>query len=233
MGKSVIQMGWKAAAPSTRLPPLRAVASCDDLFGDGKGSMPVGVLLRQLGAEVAGGRVDVDLALAQPAFEFGVAGLDVVRRIAGHDDDEVGLGRARQLAHLDGGFGKALGQPLEVVNELRALLQVEERDGCLRAPCGSARPRWECASATTGSAGSICSVARFSSVKAGRTSVSPGRRRSGLSLPNCRIDIVVGDARKGRGQRNARRGKARRQETAPPRQRPSPGAGSSSPDRPA
>ena len=92
-----------------------------------KGAVPVGVLLGQLGAEVAGGGVDVDLALAQAAFELGVAGLDVMRRIAGHDDDEVGLRRAGQLAHLGGGLGKALGQPLEIVNELGALLLVEER----------------------------------------------------------------------------------------------------------
>ena len=102
-------------------------ASHDRLLGHAEGAVPVGVFLGQLGAEVAGGGVDVDLALAEAAFKLGVAGLDVVRRVAGHDDDEVRLGRAGQLAHLRGGFRKALGQPLEVVDELRALLLVEER----------------------------------------------------------------------------------------------------------
>ena len=89
--------------------------------------MPLGIFLGQLGAEVARGGVDVDLALAEPAFKFGVAGLDRMSRVAGHDDDKVGLGRAGQLAHLDRGLRKALGQALEVVNELGALLLVEER----------------------------------------------------------------------------------------------------------
>ena len=88
--------------------------------------MPVGVLLRQLGAEVARGRVDVDLALAQAAFKLGVAGLDGVGRVAGHDDDKVGLGRAGQFADLHRGLREALGQPLEVVDELGALFLVEQ-----------------------------------------------------------------------------------------------------------
>ena len=70
----------------------------DDLFSDTKCTVPIGVLLGELGAEVAGGGVDVDLALGEPALEFGVAGLDVVRRVAGDDDDEVLLGRTRKLA---------------------------------------------------------------------------------------------------------------------------------------
>ena len=90
-------------------------------------AVTVGVFLCQLGAEVAGSGVNIDLALGQAAGKLGVAGLDVVRRVAGNDDDEVGVGRARQLAHLGRRFRKALGQPLEIVDELRALLQVEER----------------------------------------------------------------------------------------------------------
>ena len=70
------------------------------LLGDVESFVAIGVLLRQLGAEVAGGGVDVDLALGEAAFKLGVAGLDGVRWIAGDDDDEVGFGGAGQLAHL-------------------------------------------------------------------------------------------------------------------------------------
>ncbi len=89
--------------------------------------MLVGILLCQLGAEVAGGGVDVDFALGEAAGKLGVAGLDVVRGIAGDDDDEVGVGRAGELADLGGGFREALGEALEIVDELRALLLIEER----------------------------------------------------------------------------------------------------------
>ena len=43
-------------------------------------------------------------------------------------------------------------------------------------------------SATTGSSGLIARVASSSSVKAARTSVKPGSRKSGLSMPKRRID---------------------------------------------
>ena len=84
--------------------------------------MPIRVLLGQFGAEVAGSGVDVDLALAEAAFKLGVAGLDVMGRVAGHHDHKVSLSRARQLAHLGRGLRKALSQALEVVDELGALL---------------------------------------------------------------------------------------------------------------
>jgi len=48
-------------------------------------------------------------------------------RVAGDDDDEVGLGRAGKLTHLDGGLWEAFGQPLEVVNKFCAFAQIEER----------------------------------------------------------------------------------------------------------
>ena len=117
----------EGVAPSTgfrRCVDRRPATACSVTL---KGSVPVGVFLRELGAEVAGGGVDVDLALGQAAFKLGVAGLDVVRRVAGDNDDEVGVGSAGQFAHLGGGLGKALGQPLEVVDELGALLLIEER----------------------------------------------------------------------------------------------------------
>src|SRR5581483_6756590 len=99
----------------------------DDLFRDLESAMPVGVLLRQFGAEVARCRVDVDLALGEPALEFRIAGFDVMRGVAGHDDDEVSLGSSGELAHLDGSFRKALGEALEIVDELWAFLLIEER----------------------------------------------------------------------------------------------------------
>ena len=89
--------------------------------------MAICVFLCELGAEVAGGGVDVDLALGEAAGKLGVAGLDVMRGIAGNDDDKVGVGRAGKLADLHGGFGKALGEALEVVDELGALFLIEER----------------------------------------------------------------------------------------------------------
>ena len=88
--------------------------------------MLVGVLLRQLGAEVAGGGVNVDFALGEAAFELGVAGLDVMRGIAGNDDDEVGVGGTGKFADLGCGIGKALGEALEIVDEFRAFFLIEE-----------------------------------------------------------------------------------------------------------
>jgi len=71
--------------------------------------MPVRVLFGQLSAEVAGCGIDVDLALAQAAFEFGVACLDGVSGVAGHDEDEVALGGSGQFADLGGRLREALG----------------------------------------------------------------------------------------------------------------------------
>ncbi len=87
--------------------------------------MAIGVFFRELGAEVSGGGVDVDFALGEAAGKFCVAGLDVVRGIAGDDDDEVGIGCAAEFADFDGRFGKAFGEALEIVNELGAFFLVE------------------------------------------------------------------------------------------------------------
>ncbi len=96
------------------------------LFGSGECAVAVGVFFCQLGAEVAGGGVDVDFALGEAAFKFGVAGLDGVGGVAGDDDDEVGSRLPGEFAHLDGGFREALGEALEIVDELGAFLQIEE-----------------------------------------------------------------------------------------------------------
>ena len=99
----------------------------DGLFRGAECSMPIGIFPGQFGTEVAGGRVDIDLALAQSAGDLGVAGRDGVSRVACLDDDEVGLIRTYQLANLGSRLRKSLGQPLEVVNKLSAFPQVEER----------------------------------------------------------------------------------------------------------
>ena len=70
----------------------------DDFVGDGEGAVFGCVLFGELDAEVAGGEVDVDLALGEAAGEFCVAGLDVMRGIAGDDDEEVGVGGAGEVA---------------------------------------------------------------------------------------------------------------------------------------
>ena len=70
--------------------------------------MPLGILLGQFGAEVARGRVDVDLALAQAALELGVAGFDVVRRVAGHNNHKV----ASAAPASSRTFAAASGNPL-------------------------------------------------------------------------------------------------------------------------
>src|ERR1019366_7919727 len=88
---------------------------------------PVGVFLRQLAAEVSGSGVDVDFALAEPAFKLRVAGLDVVRGVSGHHDYEIALSGSAQLMNLGNGVRKTLGQALEVVDKLRTLLLIEER----------------------------------------------------------------------------------------------------------
>ena len=154
--------------------------------------------------------VDVDLALAQPALEFGVAGLDVMRRIAGHNDHEIAFGRAGQLAHLGRRFREALGEPLEVVDEFRALLLVEERPvvfalfAAQLAHIGNAQrhngQRW-----INLQRGKILIRKRRAYIgQSGQAQV----RLVGAELPH---RVVVGNARKGRGQRDPRRLEARRQ----------------------
>ena len=107
--------------------PLRGSALRTASIGYLKRLVPVRILLRQFAAEVSRRRIDVDLALAQTPFELRIARLDVVRRIARHHDDEITLGRTRQLVNLRDRVRKAFRQPLEVVDKLRALLLVEER----------------------------------------------------------------------------------------------------------
>ena len=80
--------------------PAARVGFCDGFFGDGKGAVLVGVFLGQLGAEVAGGGVDVDFALGEAAGKLGVAGLDGMGGIAGDDDDEVGIRQRRRVRGL-------------------------------------------------------------------------------------------------------------------------------------
>src|ERR1700686_2986862 len=94
----------------------------DSLLGNAECAVAIGILFGKLGAEVACGGIDVDLAFAEAAFKLGVAGFDVVRRVAGDDDDQVGFGSTSEFARFGGGFRKALGEPLEVVDEFCALL---------------------------------------------------------------------------------------------------------------
>src|SRR5205814_577864 len=68
-----------------------------------------------------------DFALAEPAFKLGIAGLDVMRRIARHHNHEVAFRGSGELMNSADRFRKALAQALEIVNELRTLLLVEER----------------------------------------------------------------------------------------------------------
>src|SRR5947209_1644998 len=80
-------------------------------LGNPEGAVALSILFGQLGPEVPRSPVYVDLAFAQSPRKLGVARLDVMGRIAGHDDHEVSLGRSRQLPHLRRSLGEALRQP--------------------------------------------------------------------------------------------------------------------------
>ena len=79
IGKSTIQIGWKAFAPSMASAAVRVRRLATVCSVTLKGAVAVGVFLGKLSAEVARSGVDVDLALAQAAGKLGVAGLDGVR----------------------------------------------------------------------------------------------------------------------------------------------------------
>ena len=156
----------------------------------------------------------------------------MVRGIAGDDDDEVGVGRAGELAHLGGGFRKALGEPLEVVDELGALLLVEERMVVFAllaaelADLGNAQR-------DDGQRGIDLQRGEGLVGKRGAHVGEAGQAQVGLVGAELAHGVVVGDAREGRGQRDAGGGKAGGQKLLDDGEDTSPGAGSSSPDRPA
>src|ERR1700733_11443933 len=89
--------------------------------------MPRSILLRQLAAEVTRGKIDIDLPLRKPSWKLRIAGVNMMRRVACDDNHEVRLRRSGKLTDLRRRLRKSLRQPLEVIDKLRALLQVEER----------------------------------------------------------------------------------------------------------
>jgi hypothetical protein len=155
-----------------------------------------------------------------------------VRRVAGNDDDKVGLGSAGQLAHLGGAFRKALGEALEIVNELGALLLVEEGMvvfallAAQLADAGNAQgddgQRWIDLQRGKG-------FVRKGGAHVGQA----GQAQVGLVGAELAHRVVVGDARERRGQRDAGGGKGRGEKLLDDAEDSAPGAGSSSPDRPA
>ena len=172
--------------------------------------MPVRIFLCQLGTEVAGRCIDINFAFAQPAFKLCIAGLDVVRGIAGHDDYKVLVCRTSKLAHLCRSFRKTLAQPLEIVDELRALLQVEHR-----------MIVFAFLAAQLTHLGDAQRNHRQRGIDVQRRKILIGKRgphigqsrqtQIGLVRAVLLHRLVVGNARKRRGQLYARSGKARGQ----------------------